>query len=69
MSNDYTAEVVARLLVSLVFSFIVRPLALIYGLNLLLSAAGLTELPYTLLVYFGVMLVMLAINLRVVGKE
>ena len=68
-NNEEIATVVAKLLLAIVVGFVVRPLAVIYGVNLLLSSVAITTLPYTLSVYFGVLVIVLAISVRIADRE
>jgi hypothetical protein len=69
MEDKELLEQLVRLIVVIAFGFVIRPLALLYGVNTLLESGGFGSIPYSLLAYLGVMLVLLAVKIDVKVRD
>jgi hypothetical protein len=58
-------RVFIRLIATIVVSFVALPLLLILGVNLIVSAAGVTAIPLTLSSYAGAVFVRVALLARI----
>ena len=62
-------EALVKLVFTLTWSLVVKPLALIYALNLLLAELGHTVFAYNWSTYAGALLLLLAITSTVSTKD
>lgn len=61
-NNDNAGTVLSVALVMIVIGFVFGPLVLLAGVNFILEALALAEIPYTISTWFGALLVILTVK-------